>query len=388
LLDERIRYSALRDFVRRHLQKPLPPRTGWMHVVGSLALMAFVGQFVTGVLLLLHYRPTLDDAHQSIRYITGDVPFGWLIRQAHAWGGTLMLLAVVLHMVRTFFSGAFKRPRELTWFLGVFILYATLLTGLTGYLLPWNQRSYWATTVGAEVLATLPLLGESLRQLLLGGTAVGQETLSRFFLLHVILLPWLLVALLVVHLVLVRVHGVATLDEVGKERTYGPGEGVPFWPVHVAREWTAAIACLALLFTLAVLAPLGIGEPANPLETPKGIKPEWYFLPTYQVLKYFPGSAGELLGIVVAAVPFLLLLVWPFVERSPARRPRDRKWAVVVGCFAILLPVALGLLGHFAETTVHIAGRAYDFDTYGVPHVADPQSAGGSSDPFGRAGPG
>jgi quinol-cytochrome oxidoreductase complex cytochrome b subunit len=329
----------------------------------------FVSQFVTGILLLLYYRPTLKEAHESIQYITGEVPFGWLIRQLHAWGATLMMIAVILHMTRTYFMGSFKKPRELTWILGVFIFLVTMTFGFTGYLLPWNQLSYWATTVGTEVVAAVPFVGEQMQEVLLGAPTIGQETLSRFFLIHVTILPWVLVGLIALHLVLMRVHNLATLDDVGQEKPYAPESGIPFWPVHMAKEAVFALLCFGALFTLSVYWPWEIGEPADPLETPEGIKPEWYFLPTYQLLKYFQGPWGKPLGIFVSGVPFVMLFLWPMLERGPGRRPSRRRWAVRLGYVAVFLALLFGVLGHYSETTVHIAGKAYEIDMYGLPHA-------------------
>lgn len=368
-LDERLRYLVVRDFLKKQLYKRLPPHTGWAHVFGSLALLTFLSQFVTGILLLLYYRPTLKEAHESIQYITGEVPFGWLIRQIHAWGATFMMLAVVLHMSRTYFMGSFKKPREFTWILGVMLFLATMVFGFTGYLLPWNQLSYWATTVGTEVVGAVPFLGEQLKQVVLGGPSVGQETLSRFFLIHVTILPWVLVGLVVAHLVLMRLHNLATMEDVDREKPYPPESGVPFWPVHMAKEAGVAVTCFAALYTLAVCSPWEIGAPADPLSTPMGIKPEWYFLPTYQMLKYFSGAWGKPLGILVSGVPFLLLFVWPFLERGPGRHPRRRPWAIRLGVVAVALAVGFGVLGHLSETSFSLAGKTYEFDMYGVPHL-------------------
>jgi len=367
-LQQRLRYVTVRDFLRKQLFKRLPPHTGWAHALGSVALLTFVSQVVTGILLLLYYRPTLKEAHESIRYITGTVPFGWLIRQLHAWGATVMMLAVVLHMTRTYFMGSFKKPREFVWVLGVMLFIVTMIFGFTGYLLPWNQLSYWATTVGTEVVGAVPFIGPDLKQAVIGGSAVGQETLSRFFVVHVALLPWVLAVLVTVHLVYMRVHNLATLDDVDCEKPYPPQSGIPFWPVHMAKEACVAMLVFALLFTLASLAPWEIGKPANPLETPEGIKPEWYFLPTYQLLKYFSGHVGKVVGIMVSGVPFILMFLWPFIERGPGRRPGRRKWAVALGIFAVTSALFFGVLGYLSETTVHIAGRNYAFDVYGVPH--------------------
>ena len=147
---------------------------------------------------------------------------------------------------------------------------------------------------------------------------------------------------------------------------------MPFWPVHMAKEAGVAAACFGALFTLSVLSPWEIGVPADPLSTPEGIKPEWYFLSTYQLLKYFSGPAGKVLGIMVSGIPFILLFVWPFLERGPGRRPSRRKWAVRLGILAVVVAVVLGLLGHFSETTVNIAGRTFEIDMYGVPHLVQP----------------
>lgn len=370
-LDDRMSYFTVRDFAHKQLYKRLPPHTGWMHIFGSIALLMFVSQFVTGILLLLYYRPTLDEAHESIKYITGDVAFGWLFRQIHAWGATLMVIALIFHMMRTFFMGSFKKPREFTWVTGVILFLLTLGFGFTGYLLPWNQLSYWATTVGTEVVGAVPFVGEDLKQMLLGGSAVGQETLSRFFVVHVAVLPWLLVIILVFHLVLMRMHNLATLEDVGAEKGFAHRRGVPFWPVHMAKEACVVVVIFAILVSLSVFMPWEIGEPADPLSTPEGIKPEWYFLPSYQLLKYFTGPLGKVIGILVSGVPFILLFLWPFIERNPHRQPRKRKWAVGVGVFGLFAALALGILGHFSETTMHVGGRVIEIDMYGIPHVVD-----------------
>lgn len=388
VLHERMRFKTVRDFSHKQLYKRLPPHTGWVHVFGSVALLMFFSQFITGILLLLYYRPTLKEAHESIQYITGDVPFGWMFRQIHAWGATVMMVAVVLHMVRTYFMGSFKRPRELTWALGVLLFVVTLVFGFTGYLLPWNQLSYWATTVGTEVVGAVPFVGEQLKEVVLGAPAVGQETLSRFFVVHVAVLPWVMVLLVAAHLILMRVHNLATLEDVGAEKPFPPESGVPFWPVHMAKEACVAAIILGLLVTLSVFSPWEIGEPADPLKTPEGIKPEWYFLPTYQLLKYFSGPLGKFLGIMVSGVPFILLLVWPVLDRTPARHPRKRPWSRRLGVFAIILAVFFGLLGHFSETTQTIGGLRVHFDMYGMPHVQSDEAGAAAHDGAEASDPG
>lgn len=359
--------TALRLFDQQ-MHKRLPPHTGWLHVFGSLSLLLFLSQTVTGILLLIYYRPTPEEAYQSIKYITAEVHFGWLYRQVHAWGATLMILALLLHMVRTYFMGAYKRPRELTWITGVLLFLVTITFGFTGYLLPWNQIAFWATTVGTESANKVPLIGPWLQYLLRGGDVVGGETLSRFFVVHVIILPWIIAGLVAVHLFLMRLNNLATLERVGEEKPIPPQRGIPFFPVHVAKEGVVIVLLFAVLVTLAVLAPWEIGEPADPLLTPEHIKPEWYFLPSYQLLKYFEGPYGAVIGIFACSVPFVLLVLWPFLDRGKERHPRKRPLAVGFGLLGLLAAVFLGFLGHVSETNRTVFGQRYHIDLLGWPH--------------------
>lgn len=370
-LDQRYNTRVAGEFLDHQIHKRLPPHTGWLHVFGSLSLFLFVSQTITGILLLVYYRPTPEAAHESIRYITAEAKFGWLYRQVHAWGASVMILAVVLHMIRTYFCGAYKKPRELTWFTGVLIFIVTITFGFTGYLLPWNQIAFWATTVGTESANKVPVVGEWLRYFLRGGEAVTGETLSRFFVVHVIILPWVLTGLIAVHLFLMRATNLATLERVGEEKKIAPEYGVPFFPVHVAKEGVVLVLLLAFLVTLSVVWPWEIGEPADPLVTPPHIKPEWYFLPSYQLLKYFEGPYGAFMGIIACSLPFLLLLLWPFLDRGKERHPKKRPWAVGIGLVALLGAIFLGWLGHISETNQTFFGKRYHIDLKGWPHQID-----------------
>ncbi len=361
--------ERIRAFARSQAAKPLPPNVSWFHTFGSLLLFLLVNQIVTGILLMVYYRPTTDHAFDSVRYISAKAAFGWLIRGLHSWGSTLMVLLLILHMARTFFMGAFKKPRELTWMLGVLIFGVALTFCFTGYLLPWSQLSYWATTVGTEIAGSIPAAGPLLKRLLLGGEAVSQETLLRFYVMHVVVLPWTIMGLVVLHLVFVRTQGLATMQRVGEEAHGGAGWR-PFFPDHVLKELTVFSVFLASLLTLVILWPPEVGEKADPLNTPTGIKPEWYFLPTYQLLKYFPA----LLGLLVSLVPPGLLLIWPLLDRTPERRFRKRPLSVSIGIAAIVIAVVMGLLGHFSEREVRMFGTRYHLDHYGMP-TRIPESA-------------
>lgn len=361
-LGERFPMPAVTGFLRSQARKPLPPHVTWYHTLGSLSLFLLVNQIVTGILLMVYYRPTTDQAFASVRYISGEVHFGWLIRGLHSWGSTLMILMVVLHLCRTFFGGAFKKPRELTWIVGVALLALTLTFGFTGYLLPWNQLSYWATTVGTEIAGSIPLVGETWKRLLLGGDSVAQETLLRFYVFHVVILPWVTVALVAFHLVLVRTQGLSTLNAVGSDPP-PPTGWRPFYPHHVLKELVVWSIFLAVMFALVVLWPPEVGERADPLTTPEGIKPEWYFLPSYQLLKYFP----KLLGLFVVALPLFLVLFWPFIDRTPERRFGRRPVSVTIGLVALVATVVLGVLGYLSDSTVSLFGSDWHFDHYGIP---------------------
>ncbi len=362
---------AARQLMEKQLYKRLPPHISWFHVFGSLSMLLFGSQTVTGVLLLMYYRPTPEAAHQSIQYITANVHFGWLCRQIHAWGASLMILAVVLHMIRVFFSGGYKKPRELTWVTGVLLFILTITFGFTGYLLPWNQIAFWATTVGTESANKVPVIGGWLQYFLRGGESVTGETLSRFFVVHVIILPWALGGLIVAHLFLMRLKNLATLEPVDEEPPVSAEHGIPFFPVHVAKEAAVAILLMAVLVTLAIVSPWGIGEAADPLVTPEHIKPEWYFLPSYQLLKYFEGPYGAIIGIFACSVPFVLLFVWPFLDRGKQRHPRKRPLAVGFGLIGLLSALFLGYLGHISETDQTFLGKRYHIDLLGWPHLIE-----------------
>jgi quinol-cytochrome oxidoreductase complex cytochrome b subunit len=191
------------------------PKVNWFYTLGSASLFLFVMQAVTGIFLAVYYVPSPKDAYNSIQYIMNDVAFGWLIRGIHHWGATLMVLIVFLHMLRTFYFAAYKFPREITWLTGVILLLATLGMGFTGYLLPWNQRSYWATTVGTEIAGTVPVIGDFILRVLRGGTDLSGVTLARFFAVHIWVIPAVIIALIGVHLYLVIRLGITSPPKDG-----------------------------------------------------------------------------------------------------------------------------------------------------------------------------
>jgi ubiquinol-cytochrome c reductase cytochrome b subunit len=321
-----------------HVRIPLQART---YYFGGIALFLFGVQVVTGTLLALYYKPTPESAFDSVKVITSDVSFGWLIRSVHHWGANLMIVFVALHVLRIFFQAAFKYPREITWVVGVGLLGLTLAFGFTGYLLPWDQRAYWATVVGTEIAGSIPVVGEPLLQLLRGGADVTEATLGRFFGIHVLALPLLIGAGLAIHLVLVHQLGLAHPRRPEPRPGGSPRPADerlrPFFPHYILDELIAWYVLLAILVVLASIFPVGLEDQADALKTPAHIKPEWYFLAVYELLKHVPRIVGVLLPVVGIG----LLVIWPFLDRSPEVLARRRK-LVVVGASAVLV-VGVGL---------------------------------------------
>ncbi|MDO8580711.1 MAG: cytochrome bc complex cytochrome b subunit [Candidatus Omnitrophota bacterium] len=364
-INERFEVEKIKGPLKKQLEKPLPGHVSWFHTLGSMSFFLFISQVLTGILLLVYYRPTVDEAFQSVKFITTQAYMGWLYRQIHAWGANLMIIIVFLHMLRTFVTGSFKKPREITWIIGVFLFILTLVFGFTGYLLPWNQLAYWATTVGTEIAGAIPFVGEWIKTLLRGGPNVGGETLSRFFVVHVIILPWTVFFLIAIHLFFVRWQGIATMDPVDQAKELKPEKSIPFFPHHALKEGIVFFILLGWMITLSVLMPFELGEVANPLVTPLAIKPEWYFLPMYQVIKYF----SKLAGIFVVSLAPLFLLVWPFLDKSKERHPLKRPVSMTIGVLVVFSLLFFGFLGHFSESKRRILGKEYEFDIYGKPHV-------------------
>ena len=205
-LDQRL---DVKEGLQKLLKKPVPKRLNFLYCFGGMTFLLFVIQVVTGILLAIYYKPSAADAYTSVKYISNTVPLGWLIRQIHAWGANLMIITILVHMARVYFHGAFKNPRELNWMVGVVLLALTMGFGFTGYLLPWDQKSFWGTTIGTEVAGGVPLIGSYLLVLLRGSQNVTGDTLTRFYAVHVLILPWITAMFLAVHFAMIKRQGVA-----------------------------------------------------------------------------------------------------------------------------------------------------------------------------------
>ena len=344
-LDERLGLESVRELIA-HKRVPVHSATMWYYF-GGITLFLFVIQVLTGILLLLYYRPTPTEAYESVQFIVTRVEFGWLIRSVHSWAANLMILSAFIHMFSVVFLHAYRRPREVTWLSGLALLGLALAFGFSGYLLPWNKISYFATKVGTDLAASMPLLGAQLARFLRGGDQVGGATLTRFFGFHVAVLPGITTVLLALHILLVQKHGMSVPPRV---QTGNPPT-MPFFPNFFLRELIAWYAALGVLGSLAALFPWELGEKADPFApAPAGIRPEWYFLAPFYTLKLIPshflGMDGELVGIL----GFTLLGVWwvtlPFWALNRESMLRVR-WVTGAGVALLSYLATFSVMGYF-----------------------------------------
>jgi cytochrome b6 len=310
------------------------------YFLGGMALFLFVVQIVTGILLSLFYKPSADQAFESVQAIVTEVDFGWLIRSAHSWSANLLVGVLFVHMLTVYMMRGYRRPRELTWITGVLLLGLFLAAGFSGYLLPWNELAFFATRVGTAIVGVVPVVGDDLLLLARGGEDVTGDTLARFYSLHVVVIPLAIFGVLGVHLFLVQHHGMSVPGRQGS--THG-GEGglrsMPFVPHFLLRDMVGWYLALALLAALAALFPWELGRKADPFASaPEGIKPEWYFLFMFQSLKVLPSHIGpfegEVLGVLFFGLCGAVVLFVPFLDRGPrSRAVLNGLTAVAVGFF-------------------------------------------------------
>lgn len=311
--------SAIQHF----LNEEIPASAGWHQVFGSIAMFLFMNQAFTGIMLALNYAATPGEAYNSLRYIMSELTGGALIRGLHHWGASMMVIVVVLHMVQVFLWGAYKKPREATWMVGVVLLLLTLAYALTGYLLPWDNRAYWGTVVTTQIAASAPGAGPYVLRLMGAENGVGVVTFARFYAVHVLVLPPLTMLLIFLHVYLVRRHGVAPApgDELKPKQK--------FYPRQVAKDTMAIFAAFAILFSLAVVARAPLGRLADPTDLSYIPRPEWYFLFLFQLLKYFEGPLEILASVVLPTIGIGLLFALPFLDRAPIVRVTKRTMAFV-----------------------------------------------------------
>jgi len=343
------------DLIAPLKEKTVPRhRLSYWYFLGGITLFLFGIQVVTGILLLLYYRPGANEAFESVQYIMTQVQFGWLIRSIHSWSANLMIFTAVAHMFSVLFLKAYRKPRELTWVSGVILLGLVMGFGFSGYLLPWNTLAYFATKVGTDIAGQVPLIGHPIMVFLRGGEEVTGATLTRFFGFHVAVLPGIVVLVILFHLLMVQRQGMSVPPSVETEWTAKPSlkRETRFFPNFVLRELMAWYVGLGVLGALAAMFPWNLGVKADLFgSAPAGIKPEWYFLFMFQTLKLIPSKVwfvdGEVLGILAFCVAGLLWLLLPFFEND--RAARSRRWITGLSVFALAFVIAMSVYGYLAK---------------------------------------
>lgn len=297
---------------------PLHKHSSWYYW-GGISLFCFIVQALTGILLMVYYRPG-PEAYESVRQITYQVHFGWLVRSVHNWSANLFLLSVFIHMFSVFFMKAYRKPRELGWWSGMVLLLLGLTFGFSGYLLPMDDLAFFATKVGLEIPNSIPIIGPPIANLLRGSIEVGEFTVQRFFALHAVILPMLYLPLLGIHLWLVQKHGNA-VPPSEEEKPESERKSIPFFPNFLIKDFAMWLIALNVIAVFAALFPWQLGPPADSLKpAPAGIHPEWYFMSQFQTLKImgriFPGMAGEAIGMTLFTVGLVLWFLVPLFDKG------------------------------------------------------------------------
>ncbi|MEW6051355.1 MAG: cytochrome bc complex cytochrome b subunit [Candidatus Zixiibacteriota bacterium] len=356
-LDDRFHIKALVDYMSDK-SVPRHGRSIWYYF-GGISLFLFIVQVVTGILLLMYYRPGADSAYESVRFIVSEVSFGWLIRALHSWSANLMIFAVFIHMFSVYFEYSYRKPRELTWVSGIVLFGLALTFGFSGYLLPWNELAFFATRVGTGMAGAVPVIGENLLVIMRGGEEVTGATIGRFFGLHVAILPAIFTVVLTAHLVFIQRQGMSEpidwTDKPESEKKY-----IKFFPNFLLRDLLVWLIVLNILAVLAVFLPDGIGLIHWPLGTkadpfappPPVIRPEWYFMFAFQALKFLPahlfGLEGELVGIGAFTLGGLIWALAPFLN-TKAHRGKPSTPFTLFGILVLLFMIGMTIAGYILE---------------------------------------
>ena len=319
--------SGIRGLVKEALYEKVPGGARWRYVWGSCLTFVFFTQVVTGTLLWMFYAPSAQTAWESVYFLQYHVAGGWFLRGVHHYMAQAMIVLLVLHLMQVVIDGAYKAPRELNFWFGILMMGVTLALSLTGYLLPWDQKGYWATAVATNLMAEVPLIGTALQKIVVGGSEYGHHPLPRFFALHAGVLPATLVALVVAHIYLFRKHGIHVKEPRPKRDSY-------FWPDQVLKD---AIACLAVLLAVVALTIYFRGAPLGPPADPSNefpARPEWYFLFLFQLLKYVPAFWG---AVIIPAFLALWMFLTPFIGKSKGGHQFNVGfwWSLIAGSVAL-----------------------------------------------------
>ena len=355
-IDERYQIENLIEFSKK---KHVPVHNEFLwYYFGGVTLFLFIVQVISGILLMIYYKPGVETSYESIQFILSEVKFGWLVRSIHSWSANLMILSIFIHMFSVFFTHTYKKPREFSWLGGMVLLLLAFAFGFSGYLLPWNELSFFATKVGTDIMGVIPVVGKPMLGLMRGGTDVTDATLHRFFGIHVAILPGITTVLLGIHLLFVQRQGMSAPDEwekgdPSKRRT------MPFFPNFLLRDLLLWLLVLNLLAILSVVAPFGIhplewplGDKADAFApAPEGIKPEWYFMFMFHTLRLIPAHIGpfegELVGILGFGLAGLLWVLIPFWCPPPPDGSM-RPWVRAIGLFVLFFIIGMTIWGYLS----------------------------------------
>jgi ubiquinol-cytochrome c reductase cytochrome b subunit len=331
------------SFLKHTGEYPAPKNLSYLWNLGSIAGIALVIQIITGIVLAMHYTPHVDHAFESVEHIMRNVNYGWLLRYIHAVGASMFFVSVYLHILRGLYYGSYKSPRELLWHIGIVIFVAMMATAFMGYVLPWGQMSYWGATVITNLFSAIPIVGESIVTWLWGGFSVDNPTLNRFFSLHY-LLPFIIVALVCLHLVALHIHG--SNNPTGLD-VKSPKDTIPFHPYYTVKDFFG-FGFYFLIFAFFIFyEPNYLGHPdnyipANPMVTPPHIVPEWYFLPFYAILRAVPSKLG---GVVLMFGAIIIMFFLPWLDRSPVRSANYRPYYRIAFWLFVVDALILGYVG-------------------------------------------
>jgi ubiquinol-cytochrome c reductase cytochrome b subunit len=368
-LEERLHLMKLFESTAGH---KVPPSTNsWFYVFGSGTLLCFILQIVTGTCLAFVYVPSTSQAWTSLEYLNNEQFLGWFLRAVHNWGSIFMVGIMTLHLVQTFLFGAYKYPRELTWVSGCFLFLCTLGMAFTGQVLRFDQDAYWGLGIGASIMGRIPFVGAQAVHLMLAGSTIAGETLSRFFSLHVFVVPGTILALLSLHLRLVLTRGIneyPTPGSVVTKQSYAAGyqemvekTGVPFVPNVIGKDLIfSGLLTIAIVTCALVFGPAGPSGPPNPTLIHTAPKPDFYFLPIYAVLALLPAYMETFLLLVAPVLGLAVLILLPFYSGTGEKSFRRRPMAVVVVLFALLTAGLLAYLGTFAPWSPHMEAWSKD----------------------------
>jgi ubiquinol-cytochrome c reductase cytochrome b subunit len=339
--------TGLDGLLRESLDEPIPGGARFAYVFGSGLLFIFISQVITGLFLALYYVPSADHAHTTVAYIAKEVASGAFIRSVHAYGSSAMVILLLLHVTQTFLYGSYKGRRELLWLSGCVLFALVLCMAFTGYLLPWDQKAYFATAVGTNIAGEVPFIGAWIKSLMRGGVDMGTLTLSRFFVVHAMVLPAAIFGVIALHVVLFRKAGSAgPISESPVEPTQ-PTE--PFYPRQVVIDGCFALVITGVLALLAHFLPFDLGPEANPADTAYLPRPEWYYIPIFQYLKYWPESLSFVGVVVIPSVVAFAFASLPFLDRTMERRPWKRPVAVGTYVFILLALFGLGAVSYRSD---------------------------------------